>query len=156
MDLEVMGGWLQLEHGVDVHSVEHAWEGLRVDVPMGCTYVLAGQLAAPEKTLGHKWSFYIVAGQSFLPDRFTRGDLELVRLDMILKGRFSISHDLLDLANRLLADALVFAGSGIFSRGKKEEWTRMVRGYLRRAGVEIPEPNPTIEDIREGGGWDGG
>jgi len=147
MELEVMGGWLQLEHGVDVHDIAHAWEGLRVDMPMGRTYIPAVALVAPEKVISGKWAFYVLADQSFLPDRYTDSmGSEYCRLGAVLAGR--IDHEgrdtelgqLYEFANRLLADALVFAGSGIFSIGKKEEWERMVKGHLERAGVEISDP----------------
>lgn len=148
MDLSVMGGWLQLEHGVDVHSIAHAWEGLRVDVPMGRTYLPAIALTAPDKVINSKWSFYVLADQAFLPDRYTDSmDSEYVKLDALFAGRIdAVGLDselgrLYRFANKLLAEALVFLGSGhgLYSLGQKEEWEYMVRGHLKRAGVEILE-----------------
>lgn len=177
----MMGGWLKFGHGVDVHNLgDHGiWEGLQVHLPMGRTYIPASSLVAPEEIITGKWTFYVMADQRFFPDRFTEGDLcEWVNLDALFAGRIDMGGvdtcpecqalrpgaegsriqgseltQLLSFANDLLADALIFTRPGIYSIGKKEEWTKMVRGHLKRAGFEVPCSHPESErccNIAEG------
>lgn len=135
IETKVMGGWLQI-NDVEVHEIDRGiWEGLIVHFPIDRTYIPANpNTDLASSTTDRKWAFLVFDEQRFMPDRFTEGDLEYVKLATIVGGGRDIDSGLV---YRLLEDALVYAGSGkVYSRHARDEWEQIVRGYLKSVGHE--------------------
>jgi hypothetical protein len=115
------------------------WSGVIARLPFTRTYIPAQLLKSSWQKVGENWQFLILEDGDFLPDRFTEGDLEYVKLSVVLGGRvLCTENETLDgFANKLLAGALVFVKPGPYSIGQRQEWERMIRGHLRRVGFEI-------------------